>query len=292
MEQHPIPQQISSYEFKLVGDMTLKQFGKAAAGIILALLINSTKLFFLIKWLLILISAGGGLLLAFVPFQDRPLENWIFSFIKSIYSPTIYTYKKKGEKTAKVGENLLNPLSPPDLSSRELAGPKRKTEFERQQPIKVEEIKNEYQTLRPAGGRGTSLDRAVVKKEETEPIEDWVRKPVDLDLKSEKLEATGKVLFGAIPMPDIPETPNIVVGMVTDNDGKIIEGAIVEIQDEHGNPSRVLKTNPLGQFRTSTQLINGRYLLICEKDNYKFDRVNIDVKGEIIEPIKLIAAKV
>ena len=36
MEQHAIPQQISNYEFKLVGDMTLKQFLKAAAGIVLA----------------------------------------------------------------------------------------------------------------------------------------------------------------------------------------------------------------------------------------------------------------
>ena len=44
MAQHPIPQQISSYEFKLVGEMTLKQFLKAAAGVIIALLINSTKL--------------------------------------------------------------------------------------------------------------------------------------------------------------------------------------------------------------------------------------------------------
>jgi len=47
MEQHPIPQQITSYEFKLVGEMTLKQFAKAAGGIILALLINATKLVFL-----------------------------------------------------------------------------------------------------------------------------------------------------------------------------------------------------------------------------------------------------
>jgi len=36
MEQHPIPQQISSYQFKLVGDMTLAQFGKAAGGIVIA----------------------------------------------------------------------------------------------------------------------------------------------------------------------------------------------------------------------------------------------------------------
>jgi hypothetical protein len=94
MEQHAIPQQISSYEFKLVGEMTLKQFLKAAVGIILALLINATKLIIIVKWPLMVVLGGGGLLLAFVPFEDRPLENWIMSFIKSIYRPTIYTYKK------------------------------------------------------------------------------------------------------------------------------------------------------------------------------------------------------
>jgi hypothetical protein len=97
MEQHAIPQQISSYEFKLVGDMTLKQFLKAAAGIIMAILINSTGLIVIVKWPLMLVSAGIGLLLAFVPFEDRPLETWVMAFIKSIYSPTIYTYKKRND---------------------------------------------------------------------------------------------------------------------------------------------------------------------------------------------------
>ena len=97
MEQHAIPQQISSYEFKLVGEMTLKQFLKAAAGIILAILINTTKIIVLIKWPLMLVSAGIGLVLAFVPFEDRPLEVWIKSFIKSIYSPTLYIYKKRND---------------------------------------------------------------------------------------------------------------------------------------------------------------------------------------------------
>ena len=31
-ESHPIPQQISSYQFRLVGDMTLKQFFQLARG--------------------------------------------------------------------------------------------------------------------------------------------------------------------------------------------------------------------------------------------------------------------
>jgi len=38
MEQHPIPQNITGYQFRLVGDMTLKQFAMLAGGIIVALL--------------------------------------------------------------------------------------------------------------------------------------------------------------------------------------------------------------------------------------------------------------
>lgn len=118
---------------------------------------------------------------------------------------------------------------------------------------------------------------------------DWRDEKTNLDLKSEKLEATGKAVFGAIPMPDIPETANVIVGMATSGEGKIIDGVIVEIQDEHGNPSRVLKTNSLGQFKTSTPLANGRYLVIAEKENYTFDRVNLDLNGQIVQPIKIIA---
>ena len=61
------------------------------------------------------------------------------------------------------------------------------------------------------------------------------------------------------------------------------------MQDEAGNPSRVLKTNALGQFKSSAPLANGRYLIITEKEGLKFDRVNVDLAGEIIQPIKIIS---
>mgnify|MGYP002364016903 FL=1 len=94
MEQHPIPQQISSYQFKLVGDMTLKQFFQLAGGVIVSLIFYSTPLHPLIKWPFILFSAGLGAALAFLPFEERPLERWIFAFFRSIYSPTLYFWKK------------------------------------------------------------------------------------------------------------------------------------------------------------------------------------------------------
>lgn len=94
MEQHPIPQNVSSYQFKLVGDMTLKQFFQLAGGFLVGLLFYSTGLPGLIKWPIIIISVILGALMAFVPFEERPLEQWIFAFFQAIYSPTVFRWKK------------------------------------------------------------------------------------------------------------------------------------------------------------------------------------------------------
>ncbi|MFA6463195.1 MAG: carboxypeptidase-like regulatory domain-containing protein, partial [Candidatus Shapirobacteria bacterium] len=122
-----------------------------------------------------------------------------------------------------------------------------------------------------------------------EKVEDWKDQKANLNLKTEKLGATGKAIFGSIPMPDIPEVPNVIVGMATNMEGAIIDGVIIEVQDEQGNPSRVLKTNSLGQFKITTPLANGRYLIIAEKDGYNFDRVNIDLNEQIVQPIRIIS---
>ena len=306
MEQHAIPQQISSYEFKLVGDMTLKQFLKAAAGIVIALLINSTKIVVLIKWPLMFIFGGLGLALAFLPLEDRPLETWIFSFIKSIYAPTIFIYNKKN------GDNwLVRPISGEEDEAKPVVN---KNLF-----VSVKKQTTEgTMTLNQKGGYGklaeikqkdsqnitnvqnkevidelkeTSIKEELLPTPKTEVVEEINARTqgVDLNLKKDKLEATGKAVFGSIPMPNRPETPNIIVGMATNSEGKIIDGVIIEIQDEHGAPTRVIKTNSLGQFKISTPLANGRYLIIAEKDGYNFDRVNIDLNGQIVQPIKIIA---
>ncbi|MEI8067877.1 MAG: carboxypeptidase-like regulatory domain-containing protein [Candidatus Shapirobacteria bacterium] len=278
MEQHPIPQQISSYEFKLVGDMTLKQFLKAAIGIILAILINTTKLIVLVKWPLMFVVAGGGLLLAFVPFEDRPLETWIVAFIKSIYSPTIYIYKKRADKNWLE----LDSSKTVDVESNENEEIVLKKDSK-----KIDEF---VQSLPSVKRENKKLEEKETKEEAVVKETDWRDQKSNLNLKTEKLEATGQAVFGSIPMPDIPETPNVIVGMATDGMGKIVDGVIIEIQDEHGNPTRVLKSNSLGQFKTSTPLSNGRYLLICEKEGFNFDRVNVDLKGEIVKPIRIITS--
>jgi len=93
-QQHPIPQQISSYQFRLVGDMTLKQFFQIAGGALVSLLFYASNLPGLIKWPLVIFFALLGVALAFLPFEERPLQQWIIAFFKSIYSPTLYSWKK------------------------------------------------------------------------------------------------------------------------------------------------------------------------------------------------------
>ena len=116
-QQHPIPQQISSYQFRLVGDMTLKQFLQVGGGVLIALVIYSTPIIGIIKWPLVIISVLTGAALAFLPFQERPLEKWIFAFLKSIYSPTLFYWKKLPAETIffqDQGTTLpLVPIAPP-----------------------------------------------------------------------------------------------------------------------------------------------------------------------------------
>ena len=93
MQQHAVPQAITTYKFRLVGDMTLKQFLELASGLLLAWLIFSSQLNFLFKWTLGPLVGLLGFALAFVPVEDRPLDQWLLNFGKAIFGPTQFIYK-------------------------------------------------------------------------------------------------------------------------------------------------------------------------------------------------------
>lgn len=112
-EQHPVPQQISSYQFRLVGDMTLKQFFQLAAGAVVGLIIYSLPLPGFFKWPLIAIAVIGGAAFAFLPVQDRPLEQWLIAFFRSIYAPTIFVWRKPVEPISYFAPDTPATVAPP-----------------------------------------------------------------------------------------------------------------------------------------------------------------------------------
>lgn len=103
---HPIPQNVTSFQFKLIGDMTLKQFAYLAAGSVVAylLFVFLAHDYPVITWPLIVISVLLGAAFAFLPIESRPLDHWLKAFLKAVYSPTKRTWGKNN-KTFK--ENSL-----------------------------------------------------------------------------------------------------------------------------------------------------------------------------------------
>src|SRR3990167_3116474 len=88
MEQHPVPSHIASFEFKLFGNLTIRQFVTLAIPASIGAIIFFSGLPDLIRFPLSGLFVGFGLLIALVPFGGRPFHKWIMAFFKAILSPT------------------------------------------------------------------------------------------------------------------------------------------------------------------------------------------------------------
>ena len=125
MQQHPVPQAITTYKFRLVGDMTLKQFLELAFGVVIAWMIFASKLNFLFKWTLGPFFGLLGFALAFVPIEDRPLDQWILNFFKAIYLPTQFIFKPLAKAM-----DIFSPALPlPPKTSKVSANPAQLEEY-------------------------------------------------------------------------------------------------------------------------------------------------------------------
>ncbi len=100
MEEHPIPQNVADFEFHLVGDMTLKQFGYLAGGLVMAYIIFVLfgKSAPFIAFPLVGLFALSGIAFAFLPIQERPLDHWVSAFMAAIFKPTQRKYKSTSLK--------------------------------------------------------------------------------------------------------------------------------------------------------------------------------------------------
>ncbi|MBI4157407.1 PrgI family protein [Candidatus Woesebacteria bacterium] len=326
MEQHPIPQNISSYQFRLVGDMTLKQFFQLAGGAVISLIFYSTPLHPLIKWPIMLFFALAGVALAFLPFEDRPLEKWVVAFFRSIYSPTVFMWKRSSPPIKYFKDEVLGQEEVPAAGGAEAEKMKKylaetvgsKTPFAN----KLDSFeKNFLSGIGSLFGVGQVTPQAGVSPSIVEPekklsvpqtgfvkvvapktsTEEKVTSPVQAPppLTTDTISPLASKGFGVTKVaefsdqaapPTPPTVPNTVNGQVLDSLGKIVESAILEIRDSGGRPVRALRTNKLGHFMVVTPLVSGPYELFVEKDGLEFDPVRFDAMGEIISPIVIRAS--
>jgi len=327
LEQHPVPQHISAYQFHLVGEMTVRQFGFLAGGCVIALLFYASPLTPFIKWPLVIFFVFIGVALAFMPLQERPLDKWIVAFIKAIFSPTQFVWEKKPQTpdifkvVSRRAPTRKEAPSPPDKEKLEkyleTLPTEPKSSIDVQEESFVKRAIDLFEVTKPPAGMaepvftpplGTGktfipptqkviIPPSAKKVKPTRPVK---TEPVKLSKKKvalpekptrpEPRKPTAAAKFSPeLPFPEPPSQANTLVGMALDQEGKIIEGAIIEIRDSQGIPVRALKTNKLGQFRSVTPLDDGQYEIETEKEGYQFDILKVDLTGKIVQPLEIRA---
>lgn len=131
MENHPIPQDITGFQFKLIGDMTLKQFAYLAVGTVLAWIIFSTPASLFIKFPLSSIFALFGVSFAFFSISGRPMDTMLINFMRATFSPTKYIYQNPNLAAQVPNVAPAVEISTPSVDSKtNLASVPQKSEFD------------------------------------------------------------------------------------------------------------------------------------------------------------------
>lgn len=154
MDNHPIPQDITGFEFKLVGDMTVKQFAYVAGGIVSGFIVYASPLLVLIKVPIALVFVGIGAAFAFLPIEGRPMDLMLRNFFKAVFSPTQYVYRKTGGQLFAQSPTSSTDLSPANkiakFSEKQLrdflnALPKKKNKLDQKETVFFQAL-NQYAT--------------------------------------------------------------------------------------------------------------------------------------------------
>lgn len=276
MEQHPVPQNVTTFQFRLVGDMTLKQFGYLAGGAIAGYISLKLPLPIFFTWPIASLFFFGGIGFAFVPIEERPMDVWVLSFLKSIYSPTQYIWRRASTSVPQpqMAQAPPPPPPPPEKPSPQLSQLQKQLDGLLADRKKMEE---ELTSLRQ------KLSESQAKLPQAPPPPEAPQEPTIKAISPESAMKAG--------LPRITTFPNVTTGIIKDPQGNLLPGILVTVRDRDGVPLRALKTNKLGQFAASTPLPPGTYVIEVEdpRARFTFDRAQIVVNNTILPTLEIIA---
>lgn len=282
MEQHPIPRQITSFEFKLIGFMTLKQFLYlvifAPAGYIVFII-------FPIPLLNVLLGLGVGFLgiaLAFMPINERPLDVWIKNIWKRLNSPTQFTYHKHNEPITLL-QNLYYVADPHHVMAH----------IESQQMLAAYLAKTN-QTMQPSPQKKQVQMSFQDKPTSPLPVQGVVAAPViDATVPAQTAQQVVDAFTSPVatpppapaqPVPD-PSMPPVArkpffIGTIKNGKHIPLPGILIYVKNQANTPVRLLKTNQYGIFATFNTLPAGEYTFEIKdpKNSYLFDTMKIAIQ--------------
>lgn len=255
MDQHVVPRQITTFEFKLIGFLTLKQF-----LYIIVFVLSGVVVFFLIPIPVVNFFSAGlvgfiGIAFAFIPINDRPLDIWVKNFIKKLYTPTQFYYKKSN-KAPEFLENIYLARTSNNLITTHVDARKKLAEYMNKQKEPSKTIINN--TSIKATQPQTTNQQQNIKTIQTE--KDTIKKQ---------------------------STSPFFVGYVKNSKEIPLPGMLIYIKNNNNKTERILKTNNNGVFATFHKLQEGEYLFECKdvSGKYFFDTIKIQIYKENYKPI-------
>lgn len=98
--KHPVPQNVMDVEFKVVGDITVRQLMYLFAGGIVVWMIWNAGLPAFWKWVLCIGAGSLAAGVSFVPIQERGMDKWLVSFLRAMTYNTQMVWLKSYEPPA------------------------------------------------------------------------------------------------------------------------------------------------------------------------------------------------
>lgn len=270
MEQHSIPRQITSFEFKLIGFMTLKQFLYLVISAPIAFITYMLFPIPIINILLAICVGIIGIVFAFVPYNDRPIDVLLKNFWKSINSPTQFIFRKDNSPISLL-QNLYYVSDPHRVMAH----------------IESQKLLTAYLTNSKQTFKANQQKRAV---------QQVVQSPVGSLRVSPPKKKTGLFHLPTFSSKDLSapvtnvtqEKKPFFIGVVKNNKQIPLPGILIYIKDKTNRPVRLLKSNPHGVFATYSILPPDEYIFEMKDANnlYFFDTMKITVREHNEKPIE------
>ncbi len=263
MDQHAIPRQITTFEFKLIGFLTIKQFIYIVIFVGLGFVTYAIFPIPIINVILGIMTASIGPALAFIPINDRPLEVWLRNLIKRLLSPTQYKFQKNNPPPTVLQNNFSGnsaTISAHIDSQQKLSNYLSKSnsgESSKKQSIN-DLFKNPITSL---FGKKPVVDQPIINQQPTANSQQNLKEP-------------------------------FISGIVKNHNLTSLSGILIYIKKpESTNLLRILKTNINGVFATFKSLPEGEYLFDIKdpKETYLFDTIKVKIENSNNKTIEIIS---
>lgn len=295
MEQHPVPRQITTFEFKLIGFLTLKQFIYLIVFSPIGFLVYKIFPVPLLNIVLGALVVGLGVAFAFVPINDRPLDVWIRNLIKRITSPTQYIYRKQN-KPIYFLQDLFFVADPHRVLAHVESQEKLNQYLAKTHPQQTSKNSGKQQIMAILQNPAAFFSH----KTQTNP-------PIEAKKANQPTQTTTPSGLASATAQTAAPKQNITYNMMAAGPGQIrqpfftgviknhklipLPGIMVYVKDKNDQVIRLLKTNPHGVFATFSALPQGEYIFEVKdpRSSYFFDTMKIEVAGENQKPVEIFS---